>query len=289
MAQAAGVEGQVTRLEVVLDQDPFDVKSLNILNAIDKKLTEIQKEPDSYWKDATFAYAGATAGVRDLRKVTRNDNQRIQILVVIAVYLVLLAVLRRPLVCLYMILSVLFSYYVTIGASEAFFSWAYGPNYPGLDWKVPLFLFVILVAVGEDYNVYLATRVYEEQKKYGPFKGLRKAIVRTGGIITSCGVIMAGTFVSMTAGVWGELVPEPVAKLFFGTEVGALRGIVELGFALTLGVMLDTFIVRPILVPAFMALMAQLELKRGRKARVPRKIASGPHRKRQPQTIEDAR
>lgn len=264
VSQAPGMEGQLTRMELVLDKDPFDIGSLEILNQVDSKLEELKNQPGSYWKEATFGYAGATAGVRDLRQVTRADNQRIQLLVIVAVYLVLLAVLRRPLVCLYMILSVLFSYYVTIGATEAFFAWAYGPNYPGLDWKVPLFLFVILVAVGEDYNVYLATRVYEEQKKHGPFTGLRKAIVRTGGIITSCGVIMAGTFVSMTAGVWGELAPPWIANLFFASDVGALRGIVELGFALTLGVLLDTFIVRPILVPAFMALVAQVQARRPR-------------------------
>jgi RND superfamily putative drug exporter len=280
VSQTPELAGQVTRLEMILDRDPFDIESLQTLNRIDDKLTEIKNQPDSYWKDATFAYAGATAGVRDLRKVTRNDNQRIQLLVVIAVYLVLLAVLRRPLVCLYMILSVLFSYYVTIGATEAFFGWCYGPTYPGLDWKVPLFLFVILVAVGEDYNVYLATRVYEEQRRHGPFSGLRKAIVRTGGIITSCGVIMAGTFVSMTAGVWGELLPASISKMFFADDVGALRGIVELGVALTLGVMLDTFIVRPILVPAFMALLAQWEITRPRKARPRRRLARGPHRAR---------
>lgn len=254
-SQSGEHAGRVARFDLVFRHDPFSKESVRLLDHVDRKLAalsdgslaewpagisgERRRQLLAGWRDADFDFLGTTAGIRDLETVTTSDRTRIQILVVIAVLFILILILRRPRICLYLILSVLLGYFVTIGITEMVFSGLYGETFQGLDWKIPIFLFVILIAVGEDYNIYLTTRVFEEQRRRGPLEGLRVGLVRTGGIITSCGVIMAGTFASMTT--------------------GTLRTMHVLGFALALGVLLDTFVIRTVLVPAFLALLARRE------------------------------
>jgi RND superfamily putative drug exporter len=245
----AELGGTVARFDLILDDEPFSREAAARLTAIESEVLSLQ-ERDASWRDADFYFAGTTSATRDLERVTSSDQTLIQQLVVMAVLAVLLVLLRQPLVCVYLIVSVLFTYYVTLGATELMFGLLYGDTFAGLDWKVPLFLFVILIAVGEDYNIYLMTRVVEEQARHGPIRGLQLAVARTGGIITSCGIIMAATFVSMAT--------------------GTLRGMQELGFALSLGVLLDTLVVRPVLVPAFLTLLDRVAwVRAARQVRAP--------------------
>ncbi|MGA2034672.1 MAG: MMPL family transporter [Thermoguttaceae bacterium] len=237
LSNSAAYAGSVTRLDLVCQYDPFAKEGVKLFVAIEKWLQAMAKDPQSDWHGAEFDFIGTTAGIRDLEAVNTSDYYRTTVLTSLAVLAVLVFLLRRQVISLFLIFTVLLGYFVTIGVSKYLFMWVYGDTFHGVDWKLPVFLFVILVAVGEDYNIYLATRVFEEQRRLGALEGLRVAVIRTGGIITSCGVIMAGTFASMIS--------------------GTLRSMHELGFALAFGVILDTFVIRTILVPAFLALWAR--------------------------------
>lgn len=251
---------RLAKFEVVLSDNPFSLDAAGTLAMLSGTIGKETNRIGSPWYQAKFTTVGTTVGITDLRDVTQSDQSRIQILVTIGVWTVLLFLLRQFVLSTYLIFTVLFSYFSTLGLTYAFFGWVYGQDYNGLDWKVPLFLFVILVAVGQDYNVYLTTRILEEQKQHGLLEGIRRALGLTGGIITSCGVVMAGTFVAMTSPAITRYLATNFQWLGFASEAPVLRGITELGFALSLGVLLDTLIIRSILVPAFFALWQKKSL-----------------------------
>ncbi len=246
---------RLVRLDLVLEGNPFEEDTAKRLGTLASFLNARSSDPDSAWHESASYLTGTTPSIVDLREVTLADNRKIKVAVVLSVLAVLYLVIRRFGLCLYLIGTVLLSYYATLGLSVVFFGAVYGDEFLGLDWKLPLFLFVILVAVGQDYNVYLVTRILEEQRQLGWLAAVRRAVARTGGIITACGLVMAATFFSMTASAWFP----PLARSV-GLDVGTpttLQGIVQLGFALGLGVLIDTFYVRTILVPSFFAVLGR--------------------------------
>jgi putative drug exporter of the RND superfamily len=235
-----GYTGQVARVDVVLAYDPFAPQSMSGFDHLKATLASRGKSDDLLpplldTENTKLDYLGGTPSLRDLKTVTNGDQWRMIVLVPAVVFLILVVLLRKIATSAYLIVTVLFSYLVTLGVTFTVFYLLDPHGFNGLDWKVPMFLFTILVAVGEDYNILLMARIEEEQKAHGAVAGIITGLHKTGGIISSCGIIMAGTF----------------SSLMFGT----LWGLAQLGFALAFGVLLDTFVVRPILVPAYLILL----------------------------------
>lgn len=259
VASEAPYRDRMTRIDVVAEDNPFSLPAADLLLKLREVVATEVEDPGSPWYGANYSYTGTTPGIVDLRDVTQSDEARIRWLVPLGVYIVLLVTIGRPVLCAFLMVSVMLSYFTTLGISHSLFAWIYAGDFQGLDWKVPFFLFVILIAVGQDYNVYLATRVFEEQQQYGHLEGIRRGLMLTGGIITSCGAVMAGTFISMSAG--------PVLHWLSDMGIGwsispadrglLLKSMIELGVALTIGIVIDTMVVRSILLPGAMALSSR--------------------------------
>ena len=248
----------ITRFDIVFRSDPFSETSLESLDSVRQVLTAATRPGEPLHGTVEIGMAGSTAAVNDLKTVTTSDQRRMYVLVTLGVYAILVALLRRPGISLYLILTVVLGYLASLGVTELVFRSLHHSTEPwgGLDWTVGFFLFVILVAVGEDYNILLMARVIEEEDKHGITEGTRLAVAHTGGIISSCGLIMAGTFGSMLT--------------------GTLTSLRELGFALGLGILLDTFLVRPILVPAFVIVMDRYRAARREEASRKAPVAADP-------------
>ena len=225
-----GPARHVTRLEVVLETDPFDPRSAATLGSIQTWIaSELPNDSRAFGpvRGETF---GITVAAFDLASVTENDRARINLLVTAAVFVILFLFVRDLVLAAYLLVTVLFSYMVTLGATMLIAWIGFARPFGEVDWRVPFFLFVILVAVGEDYNILLISRMLQERRRHGPAQAMRLAVARTGSTITSCGLIMAGTFATLM--------------------LAGLNTLVQIGFALAFGVLLDTLIIRPILVPA---------------------------------------
>ncbi|WP_374202683.1 MMPL family transporter [Amycolatopsis sp. GM8] len=169
---------------------------------------------------------GASALTHDVAVANRHDRDLIIPIVLVVVFAILALLLRALLAPVMLIATVVLSFLATLGISGFFFDHVF--HFQGADASFPLFVFVFLVALGVDYNIFLMTRIHEEAKQHGTRRGALIGLSATGGVITSAGLVLAGTFA-----VLGTL---------------PLTFLAELGFAVALGVLIDTIIVRGILV-----------------------------------------
>jgi RND superfamily putative drug exporter len=171
---------------------------------------------------------GSSAVNLDVQRAARHDRNLVVPIVLVVVVVILALVLRSLVAPLLLAATVVLSFAATLGVSAQVFNHVF--HFAGSDPAIPLFAFVFLVALGVDYNIFLMTRVHEESRRHGARRGALIGLAATGGVITSAGLVLAGTFAAL-----GSL-PVVLAT--------------EIGFVVAFGVLLDTFVVRSVLVGA---------------------------------------
>ena len=206
-------------LNVTLDKAPDSVEAGNDI----PKIRELAHAADS-----TSLVGGTSAVYFDVRTANGRDNRTIIPIILFVITLILGLLLRSIFSAVLLLGTVVLSYFATLGVCALVFNHIFG--FAGGDNSFPLFAFIFLVALGIDYNIFLMTRVREESQKIGTRAGVIKGLTVTGAVITSAGIVLAATFA-----VLGLLPLVPLAQI---------------GFAVAFGVLLDTIVVRSILVPA---------------------------------------
>jgi len=209
------------------------------LNAVPRIRTQVAAVAQKAGADAS-GVAGEAPALYDVSDISDGDVVKIVPIAILAIGLVLALVLRSAVAPLYLILSVVISYLASLGVSVLVFMRIGGEG--GIIFLLPFLMFIFLLALGEDYNILVMTRIREEAGK----DSLRRAVVRavgaTGPTVTSAGLVLAGSFVVLAV-VGGS-----------GQGNGEIRVI---GFGLAVGILLDTFVVRTVLVPATVALLGR--------------------------------
>ncbi len=223
-----------TKLEVVLNEDPYDIEAMDAVPRLREAVRGAVGA--SSLSGATAVVGGESATNYDSRTATIRDFQVIAPIVIAAIWVILAILLGSLVAPTYLVISVVLSFAAALGISIVIFENVFGHDGMAFD-SIP-FIFVFLIALGADYNIYIMSRVREETRTRGLAEGTRYAITRTGGVITSAGIILAGTFSVLTT--------FPLLDLF------------QLGFTVMLGILIDTFVVRAIMVPAIVMKLGEI-------------------------------
>ena len=220
-------DGRALSFNVVFPDDPYSNAALDRTDEMRDALASLARQ------GLTGYVGGESAIMQAYRDGAQRDATLIVPLVLLVILLTLIALLRAIVAPLYLIASVILSFAGVLGVSIVFFTEVLGET--GFDPHMPIFAFIFLVALGVDYNIFLMDRVREEAAHIGTRRGALRALVATGPVITSAGIILAGTF--------AVLAMLPVTIL------------VEIGVVVAFGVLVDTFVVRSMLVPAIITMV----------------------------------
>ena len=224
-------DGHSVRYVVETKFDPFSTAAMDQVTSILD--TARGAQPNTSLSDASISTLGTTATYSAMRSYFHDDVRLIAILTLFVVFLILVGLLRAIVAPLYLIASVVISYLSAVGLGVVLFQFVLGqPIY----WNVQAMAFIVLVAVGADYNLLLITRIREESGS-GIRSGIIRAVRSTGGVITSAGIIFAASM--------------------FGLLFGSVSTMVQTGFVVGMGLLIDTFVVRTVTVPAMAALVGK--------------------------------
>lgn len=221
-------DGHSVRYLVQTELDPFSTEAMDQINAITDAARSAQ--PNTTLADATVSMAGYTSTLRDTRDYYQHDIRFIILATLLVVLLTLVALLRAVVAPLYLVASVVISYLSALGIGVLVIQFIGGQQ---LHWSVPPLAFVVLVAVGADYNMLLVSRMRDESPHSVRF-GVIRTLSSTGGVITAAGVIFAASMC--------------------GLLFSSIGTVVQGGFVIGVGILLDTFLVRTITVPAIATL-----------------------------------
>jgi RND superfamily putative drug exporter len=222
-------DGHTARYLVQTNLNPFATEAMNQIHDI----TDAARgpHPRALMKGASISASGVTAMLRDTRAYYGEDINLIIVMTILIVFLILVAILRAVVAPLYLIASVVVSYLSALGVGVIVFQFILGQS---LTWSIPGLTFIVLVAMGADYNLLLISRLREESP-HGIRSGVIHTVSSTGGVITAAGVIFAASM--------------------FGMLFASISTLVQAGFIIGTGLLLDTFLVRTITVPAIAVLV----------------------------------
>ena len=224
-------DGTTSRLDVSLMGDPYSEKALIVIEDI---RSIIQSTINSQSITGVEVLVGGDTAVQlDTKTVIDEDTRLLAPLILFAILCVLILIQRSFVAPLYLLFSVIISYAATFGISIFIFQDIL--NHTGVAYSNGIWIFVFLVALGADYNIFVIARIKEETERLGFNEGIAVAVGKTGGVVTSAGIILASTFAVLTT------LP--------------LRDVFQLGMAVMLGVLIDTFVVRTLLVPSMAAIL----------------------------------
>ncbi len=233
--KAAGIfisaDGHTARYLVQTKHNPFSLEAMDQVNDILE--TARSAQPNTTLSDASISMTGFSVTLRDIRDYYHRDLRLIVITTILVVLGILIVLLRALVAPLYLILSVVISYLSALGLGILTFQLILGQE---LHWSVPGLTFIILVAVGADYNLLLISRIRDESP-HGIRSGVIRTVTQTGGVITAAGLIFAASML--------------------GLQFSTITTLVQMGFIIGMGILLDTFLVRTITVPATAVLVGK--------------------------------